>query len=66
MMAIDEAAAANDGGAADPPSEGLEALMSSIVEALDHADKLNLPLVAIHLDHALALCHKGTADGGDE
>lgn len=45
--------------------EGIAALMVTITDALNQADRLNLPMVAIHLDHALALCRKALSDGDD-
>lgn len=62
-MAIEKANAAND-VPANPTGDGLTTLMANIVAALDLADRLDLPLVAIHLDHALALCHERTTGQG--
>lgn len=63
-MSIDKAKAAND-VPADATGEGMTTLMANIVAALDQTDRLDLPLVAIHLDHALALCHeRKTGEGG--
>lgn len=62
-MAIEKAKAANS-VVADPTNDGMATLMANIVAALDQADQLDLPLVAIHLDHALALCHERTAREG--
>lgn len=47
-----------------PPSDELSCLMNAIVDALDKADNLDLGMVAIHLDHALALC-QSLRDGDD-
>ena len=39
---------------------------TSIAELLARADQLAIPFVAIHLDHALALCSEELAKPGDK